>query len=128
VLSRASHETAVLSPRGNITARVATARPEQIPGFRWKQETNCAARTESEDKTAAVVDVEAKLKNRLSSGQPMRRMLTRPASAWPTAANPGETREAQAELAASHASARASTNETEKVYVEIAFHAETADD
>ena len=61
--SSVTNETAVLSPSGNIAARVAPQDLSKFLDFVGKQGKIAQHATESEDKTAAVVDVEAKLKN-----------------------------------------------------------------
>ena len=61
--SSVTNETAALSPSGNITARVVPQDLNKFLDFVGKQGKIAQHATESEDKTAAVVDVEAKLKN-----------------------------------------------------------------
>src|SRR5207244_4828172 len=61
-----TNETAVLSPSGNITARVAPQDLNKFLDFVGKQGKIAQHATESEDKTASVVDVEAKLKNQVT--------------------------------------------------------------
>jgi hypothetical protein len=56
--SSVTNETAVLSPSGNITARVAPQDLNKFLDFVGKQGKIAQHATESEDKTAAVVDVE----------------------------------------------------------------------
>src|SRR5207244_4518671 len=76
--SSVTNETAVLSPSGNITARVAPQDLNKFLDFVGKQGQIARHATESEDKTAAVVDVEAKLKNQTEFRDSLRRMLTKP--------------------------------------------------
>lgn len=76
--SSVTNETAVLSPSGNIAARVAPADLNKFLEFVGKQGNIAQHSTESEDKTAAVVDVEAKLKNQADFRDSLRRMLTKP--------------------------------------------------
>src|SRR5882762_4870855 len=64
--SSVTNETDVLSPSGNIAARVAPPDLNKFLDFVGKQGKIARHATESEDKTAAVVDVEANSKTRLS--------------------------------------------------------------
>ena len=72
--SSVTNETAVLSPSGNLTARVAPQDLNKFLDFVAKQGKTAQHATESEDKTAAVVDVEAKLKNQADFRDSLRRM------------------------------------------------------
>ncbi len=65
--------------RGNVAVRVAPQDLNKFLDFVGKQGKISQHSTESEDKTAAVVDVEAKIKNQTSL-----RKMPRPASALPT--------------------------------------------
>jgi hypothetical protein len=123
--SSVTNETAILSPSGNITARVAPQDLNKFLDFVEKQGKIAQHSTESEDKTAAVIDVEAKLKNQTEFRDSLRRMLTK------TGVNVADLlqiqeklAEAQAELDGEATQRKVLANETEKVYVEIAFHAE----
>src|SRR5580700_7089619 len=123
--SSVTNETDVLSPSGNIAARVAPQDLNKFLDFVGKQGKIAQHSTESEDKTAAVVDVEAKLKNLTEFRDSLRRMLTK------TGVNVADLlqiqeklAEAQAELDSEATQRKVLANETEKVYVEIAFHAE----
>jgi Domain of unknown function (DUF4349) len=75
--SSVTYETAILSPSGNITARVAPQDLTKFLDFVGKQGKIAQHATELEDKTAAVVDVEAKLKNQTDFRDSLRRMLTK---------------------------------------------------
>ena len=123
--SSVTNETAVLSPSGNITARVAPQDLNKFLDFVGKQGKIAQHATESEDKTAAVVDVEAKLKNQTEFRDSLRRMLTKPGVSVADLLQIQEKlAEAQAELDSEATQRKVLANETEKVYVEIAFHAE----
>src|SRR4029077_21262577 len=76
--SNVTNETAVLSPSGNIAARVAPQDLSKFLDFVGKQGKIAQHSTESEDKTAAVIDVEAKLKNQTEFRDSLRKMLTKP--------------------------------------------------
>ena len=61
--SSVTNETAMSSSSGNIAARVAPQDLNKFLDFVGKQGKIAQHSTESEDKTAAVIDVEARLKN-----------------------------------------------------------------
>ena len=123
--SSVTNETAVLSPSGNIAVRVAPPDLNKFLDFVGKQGIIAQHSTESEDKTAAVVDVEAKLKNQTDFRDSLRRMLTKPGVSVADLLQIQEKlADAQAELDSEATQRKILANETEKVYVEIAFHAE----
>lgn len=123
--SSVTNETAVLSPSGNIAARVAPQDLNKLLDFVGKQGKTAQHSTESEDKTAAVVDVEAKLKNQTDFRDSLRRMLAKPGVSVADLLQIQEKlAEAQAELDSEATQRKMLANETEKVYVEIAFRAE----
>ena len=76
--SSVTNETAVLSPSGNIVARVAPQDLNKLLDFAAKQGKISQHRTETEDKTAAVIDVEAKIKNQTDFRDSLRKMLAKP--------------------------------------------------
>jgi DNA repair ATPase RecN len=81
--------------------------------------------TESEDKTAAVIDVEAKLKNQTEFRDSLRRMLAKPGVSVADLLQIQEKlADAQAELDSEATQRKVLANETEKVYVEVGFRAE----
>jgi Domain of unknown function (DUF4349) len=119
--SSVTNETAVLSPSGNIAARVAPADLNKFLDFVGKQEKIAQHSTESEDKTAAVVDVEAKLKNQADFRDSLRRMLIKPGVSVADLLQIQEKlADAQAELDREATQRKMLANETEKFYVEIA--------
>jgi len=123
--SSVTNEAAVLSPSGNIAARVAPPDLNRFLDFAGKQGKIAQHSTESEDKTAAVVDVEAKLKNQTDFRDSLRKMLTKPGVSVADLLQIQEKlAEAQAELDSEAMQRKILANETEKVYVEIAFRAE----
>ncbi len=123
--SGVTNETAVLSPSGNIAARVAPQDLSKFLDLVGKQGKIAQHSTESEDKTAAVIDVEAKLKNQTEFRDSLRKMLTKPGVSVADLLQIQEKlAEAQAELDSEATQRKMLANETEKVYVEIAFHAE----
>lgn len=123
--SSVTNETAVLSPSGDIAARVAPPDLNKFLDFVGKQGKIAQHSTESEDKTAAVIDVEAKLKNQTDFRDSLRRMLTKPGVSVADLLQIQEKlADAQAELDSEATQRKILANETEKVYVEIGFRAE----
>jgi hypothetical protein len=123
--SSVTNETAVLSPSGNITARVAPQDLNKFLDFVAKQGKTAQHATESEDKTAAVVDVEARLKNQTEFRDNLRKMLTKPGVSVADLLQIQEKlAEAQAELDSEGTQRKVLANETEKVFIESAFRAE----
>ena len=123
--SSVTNETAVTSPSGNIAVRVAPADLNKFLDFVGKQGKIAQHSTESEDKTAAVIDVEAKLKNQTDFRDSLRKMLTKPGVSVADLLKIQEKlAEAQAELDSEATQRKVLANETEKVYVEVAFHPE----
>jgi len=123
--SSVTNETAILSPSGNIVARVAPQDLGKFLDFVGRQGKIAQHATESEDKTAAVIDVEAKLKNQTEFRDSLRKMLTKPGVSVADLLQIQEKlAEAQAELDSEATQRKMLANETEKVYVEIAFHSE----
>lgn len=123
--SSVTNETAVSSPAGNIAARVAPQDLNKFLDFVGKQGKIAQHSTESEDKTAAVVDVEAKLKNQTEFRDSLRKMLAKPGVSVADLLQIQEKlAEAQAELDSEATQRKILANETEKVYVEVAFRSE----
>jgi hypothetical protein len=118
-------ETAGLSPSGNLAARVAPQDLNKLLEVVGKQGSIAQHATESEDKTAAVVDIEAKLKNQTDFRDSLRKMLAKPGVSVADLLQIQEKlAEAQAELDSEATQRKMLANETEKVYVEIAFQSE----
>ncbi len=123
--SSVTNETAVLSPAGNIAARVVPQDLSKFLDFVGKQGKIAQHATESEDKTAAVVDVEAKLKNQTDFRDSLRKMLAKSGVSVADLLQIQEKlAEAQAELDSEATQRKMLANETEKVAVEIAFRSE----
>src|SRR6266403_1366142 len=123
--SSVSNETAVLSPSGSIMARVAPQDLNKFLDFVGKQGKIAQHATESEDKTAAVVDVEAKLKNQTDFRDSLRKMLAKSGVSVADLLQIQEKlAEAQPELDSEATQRKMLANETEKVAVEIAFRSE----
>jgi hypothetical protein len=123
--SSVTNETAVLSPSGYVAARVAPQDVNKFLDFVEKQGKIAQHATDSEDKSAAVIDVEAKLKNQTDFRDSLRKMLTKPGVSVADLLQIQEKlAEAQSELDSEATQRKVLANETEKVYVEIAFHSE----
>jgi hypothetical protein len=123
--SSVTNETATLSPSGNIAARVAPQDLNKFLDFVGKQGKIAQHATQSEDKTAAVVDIEAKLKNQTDFRDSLRKMLTKPGvSVTDLLQIQEKLAEAQAELDSEATQRKILANETEKVFIEAAFRAE----
>src|ERR1700761_6668228 len=123
--SSVTSETAGLSPSGNIAARVAPQDLNKFLEFVGKQGSVSQHATESEDKTAAVVDIEAKIKNQTDFRDSLRKMLTKSGVSVADLLQIQEKlAEAQAELDGEATQRKILANETEKVYVEIVFRSE----
>ena len=123
--SSVTNETAVLSPAGNVAVRVLPQDLNKFLDFVGKQGKISQHLTESEDKTAAVVDVEAKIKNQTDFRDSLRKMLAKPGVSVADLLQIQEKlAEAQAELDSEATQRKILANETEKVFVEVAFRSE----
>jgi hypothetical protein len=123
--SSVTNEMDVLSPSGNIATRVAPQDLNKFLDFVGKQGKIAQHSTESEDKTTAVVDVEARLKNQTDFRDSLRKMLTKPGVSVADLLQIQEKlAQAQAELDSEATQRKILASETEKVYVEVTFHAE----
>lgn len=123
--SSVTSEAAGLSPSGNIAARVSPQDLNKFLEFVGKQGKTAKHSTETEDKTSAVIDVDAKIKNQTEFRDSLRKMLVRPGVKVEDLLQIQEKlAEAQAELDSEATQRKVLANETEKVYVEVAFHSE----
>jgi hypothetical protein len=123
--SSVTSENGALSPSGNVAVRVAPQDLNKFLDFVGKQGKISQHATESEDKTAAVVDVEAKIKNQTDFRDSLRKMLAKPGVSVADLLQIQEKlAEAQAELDSEATQRKILANETEKVFLEIAFRSE----
>jgi len=123
--SNVTSETAELSPSGSIAVRVAPQDLNKFLDFVGKQGKIAQHSTTSEDKTAAVIDVEAKIKNQTEFRDSLRKMLAKPGVSVADLLQIQEKlAEAQAELDSEATQRKVLANETEKVAVEVDFRAE----
>lgn len=112
-------------PAGNVSVRVAPPDLNKFLDFVAKQGKVSQHATESEDKTAQVIDVEAKLKNQTEFRDNLRKMLAKPGVSVADLLQIQEKlAEAQAELDSEATERKVLANETEKVAVDIAFRSE----
>jgi len=126
VLSSNISGTAVdAMPSGSVSMRVAPQDLSKLLDFAAKQGKVSQHSTETEDKTAAVIDVEAKLKNQTEFRDSLRKMLLKPGVSVADLLQIQEKlAEAQAELDSEATQRKVLANETEKVAVEIVFRSE----
>jgi len=110
-------------PSGSISVRVT---PEDLKKLFVQVETQgkiVQHTTESEDKTAVVIDTDARIKNLTSFRDSLRTMLARPsASVKDSVEIQQQLTDVQSQLDSETAQRKTLANETEKVLVEILFH------
>jgi hypothetical protein len=115
------------TPSGNIFVRVVPEDLNKLLDFAAKQGKISQHATETEDKTATVVDVEAKIKNQTDFRDSLRKMLAKPGVSVADLLQIQEKlAEAQAELDSESTQRKVLANETEKVSVSIEFRAEAS--
>jgi uncharacterized protein DUF4349 len=113
------------TPAGNAALRVVPQDLNKLLEFIAKQGKVSQHATETEDKTAEVVDVEAKLKNQAEFRDSLRKMLAKPGVNVADLLQIQEKlAEAQATLDSEAMQRKVLANETEKVLVNAEFHAE----
>ena len=112
-------------PSGHISLRVSPEDAKKLFIHVEKAGNIVQHITESEDKTAVVIDTDAKIKNLTSFRDSLRAMLTRPsASVKDVVEIQRQLTDVQAQLDSETAQRKILANQTEKVAVEIAFHVE----
>ncbi len=112
-------------PSGVISLRVAPDDLKKLLGYVEKLGKIARHTTDREDKTTAVVDTEAKIKNLTSFRDNLRAMLARPSAAVKDLVEiQKQLTDTQSELDSETAQRKILANETEKIALEIAFHAE----
>jgi hypothetical protein len=113
------------SASGSIVMRVAPQDFAKLFAQAEKQGNVVQHTTESEDKTSAVVDTEAKLKNLTAYRDSLRAMLAKPSLSVKDLVEIQEKlSEVQSELDSETATRKILANETEKIAVEINFRIE----
>jgi hypothetical protein len=113
------------APSGSVSMRVRPGDLDKLIAFMGKQGKIAQHTTETEDKTATVVDTDAKIKNLTEFRDNLRKMLGRPSVSVADLVEIQEKlAETQAQLDGEAAQRKILANETEKVAVEIDFHAQ----
>jgi uncharacterized protein DUF4349 len=127
IASSLTARTRESSASGSVAMRVA---PQDFPKLfaqAEKQGNIVQHTTESEDKTSAVVDTEAKLKNLIAYRDSLRTMLGKPGVTVKDLVEiQGKLTDVQSQLDSETATRKILANETEKIAVEINFRVERA--
>ncbi len=112
-------------PSGSISLRVSPEDLKKLSAYVEKQGSIVQHTTESEDKTAVVVDTDAKIKNLTSFRDNLRTMLARPSATVKDIVEiQQQLTEVQSQLDSQTTQRKILANETEKIAVEIAFRVE----
>jgi len=112
-------------PSGTMSLRVAPEDLKKLLAHVQKLGNIAQHTTEREDKTAAVVDTDAKLKNLTNFRDSLRAMLAKPSATVKDVVEvQQQLTEAQSELDSETAQRKILANETEKIAVEISFRVE----
>ena len=123
ISSRISMRTADSAPSGNVTLRVAPEDFQKLLANIQKLGKIEQHTTEREDKTTAVVDTEAKIKNLTSFRDSLRIMLGKPSATVNDLVQiQKQLADTQSELDSEAAQRKILANETEKIAVEISFN------
>lgn len=125
VSSNVTNQTGDAAPSGSVSVRVGPGDVDKLIAYVGKQGKIAQHTTETEDKTAIVVDTVAKIKNLTEFRDTLRKMLTRPSVSVADLVQIQEKlAEVQAQLDSEAAQRKILANETEKVAVEIDFRPE----
>ena len=125
VSSNVTNQTGEWAASGSVSLRVGPGDVDKLIAYVGKQGQIAQHTTETEDKTAAVVDTDARIKNLTEFRDTLRKMLARPAVSVADLVQIQEKlAETQAQLDGEAAQRKILANETEKVAVEIDFRAE----
>ena len=115
-------------PAGVISLRVAPDEFKKLLAYVEKLGKIAQHTTEREDKTTAVVDTEAKLKNLTSFRDNLRAMLAKPSATVKDLVEiQKQLTDTQSELDSETAQRKILANETDKIAVEISFRVERTD-
>ncbi len=113
------------APSGGMSLRVAPEDLKKLLAHLQKLGKIAQHTTEREDKTAAVVDTEAKIKNLTSFRDNLRAMLAKPSATVKDLVEiQKQLTDTQSELDSETAQRKILANETEKIAVEISFRVE----
>jgi hypothetical protein len=122
ISSRISMRTADSAPSGDVTLRVAPEDFQKLLANLEKLGKIEQHTTEREDKTTAVVDTEAKIKNLTSFRDSLRTMLGKPSATVNDLVQiQKQLADTQSELDSEAAQRKILANDTEKIAVEISF-------
>jgi hypothetical protein len=125
VSSNVVSQTHDSTPSGSVSLRVRPPDLDKLIAYVVKQGKIAQHTTETEDKTAIVVDTDAKIKNLTDFRETLRKMLGRPSvSVRDLVEIQEKLAEVQAQLDSQATERKILANETERVAVEIAFLAE----
>jgi hypothetical protein len=127
VSSSITMRTAGSTPTGTISFRVAPEDLQKLLAQFDKLGKVAQHTTEREDKTTAVVDNEAKIKNLTAFRDNLRAMLAKPSAKVSDLVEiQKQLTDTQSELDSETAQRKLLTNETEKIAVQITFRVESA--
>lgn len=125
VSSNVTNQTGDAAPSGSVSLRVSPPDVDKLIAYVGKHGKIAQHATETEDKTAIVVDTDAKIKNLTDFRDTLRKMLGRPAVSVADLVQIQEKlADVQAQLDSEAAQRKILANETEKAAVEIDFRAE----
>ena len=125
VSSSITKRTRDLAPSASVSLRVTPEDLKKLLDYVEKQGNIVEHTTESADKTATVVDTDAKIKNFTSFRGSLRMMLTRPSvSVKDLVEIQRQLTDVQSQLDSETAQRKILANETEKVAVEMSFRVE----
>jgi hypothetical protein len=125
VNSSITTKTRESAPSGNMALRVSPQDLQKLLSYVQTRGSIVQHTTESEDKTGAVVDTDAKIKNLTSFRDNLRTMLARPSAKVSDVVEiQKQLTDTQSELDSETAQRKILANETEKVAVEINFRVE----
>lgn len=129
VSSSITTRTADSVPSGSVSLRVVPEDLNKLLAQVEKLGKIAQHTTEREDKTTAVVDTDAKIKNLTSFRDSLRAMLGKPsATVRDLVEIQKQLTDTQSELDSETAQRKILANETEKIAVEISFHVERANE
>src|SRR5712672_1524330 len=112
-------------PSGSISVRVTPEDLKKLFAQVEKQGKIVQHTTESEDKTAVVIDTDARIKNLTNFRDSLRTMLAKPSAGVKDLVEiQRQLTDVQSQLDSETAQRKILANETEKVAVEISFHVE----
>jgi hypothetical protein len=128
VASSITSKTRDSAPSGSISLRLSPEDLNKLLAQLEKRGSIVQHTTESEDKTSAVVDAEAKIKNLTTFRDNLRTMLAKPSATVKDSVEiQQQLTDVQSQLDSEAVQRKILANQTEKVAVEIAFRTERPD-